>query len=86
MSIRLEVWTIVEKGYDVPEVTPIEVEDKTKFWEHAKALNTLQDVLEKKVLAKVLTCTNAKKLWDKLETIYTGYSKVKRAKLQTFKA
>ena len=60
MSIGLEVWTIVEKGYDVPKVTPTEVEDKNKFWEHAKALNTLQDGLEKKVLAKVSTCTNAK--------------------------
>ena len=59
-SIGLEVCTIVEKGYDVPKVTPTEAEDKKKFWEHAKALNTLQVGLEKKVLAKVLTCTNAK--------------------------
>ena len=42
--------------------------------------------MEKKALAKVLTCTNAKQLWDKLETIYARYSKVKRGKLQTFKA
>ena len=59
MSIGLEVWTIVEKGYDVPKVTPIEAKDKKKFWEHAKALNTLQARLEKKVLAKVLSYTNA---------------------------
>ena len=55
MSIELELWIIVEKGYDVPKVTPKGVEDKKKFWEHAKALNTLQAGLEKKVLAKVLT-------------------------------
>jgi hypothetical protein len=53
--------------------------------EHAKALNTLQVGLSKKILAKVLNCQNAKQLWDKLETIYVGYSKVKRAKLQTLK-
>ena len=86
MSIELELQTIVEKGYDVPKVTPTEVEEKKKFWNYAKALNTLQARLEKKVLAKVLTCTNAKQLCDKLETIYAGDSKVKRAKLQTFKA
>ena len=55
MSIGLEVWTIVEKGYDVPKVTPTGAKYKKKFWEHAKALNTLQSGLEKKVLAKVLT-------------------------------
>ena len=51
-----------------------------------KALNTLQSSLSKKVLAKVLTCTNAKQLWDKLGIIYAGDSKVKRANLQTLKA
>ena len=48
MFIGLEVWTKVEKGYDVPKVTPTEAEDKKKFLEHAKALNTLQARLEKK--------------------------------------
>ena len=86
MAIELEVWTIVEKGYDVPKFSPIEAEDKKKFWEHVKALNNLQSRLEKKVLNKVLTCTNEKRLWDKLETIYARDSKVKREKLQTFKA
>ena len=69
MSIGLEVQKIVEKVYDVPKVNPTREEDKKNFWEHAKALNTLQDGLEKKVLTKVLTYTNAKQLWDKLETI-----------------
>jgi hypothetical protein len=82
MSIGLEVWTLVEKGYDVPKSIPIEVEDKKKNWEHAKALNTIQVGLSKQILAKVLNCNNEKQLWDKLETIYEGDSKVKRAKLQ----
>ena len=70
MSIGLEVWTLVEKGYDVPEVTPTEEEAKNKFWEHPKALNTLQTGLSKKVLDKLLSYGNAKRLWDKLETTY----------------
>jgi hypothetical protein len=81
ISIGMEVWTLVEKGYDVPKSTPIELEDNKFFWEHAKALNTLQAGLRKKILAQVLKCNNAKQLWDKLETIYAGDSKVKRAKL-----
>ena len=42
MSIGLEVWALVEEGNDVPKVTPTEVEDRKKFWEHVNALNTLQ--------------------------------------------
>ena len=85
MSIWLEVWALVEKGYDVPKATPIEAKDRKKNLEHAKALNTLQVGLSKKILAKVLNCNNAKQLWDKLETIYARDTKVKRVKLQTLK-
>ena len=85
ISIGLEVWTLVEKGYDVPKVTPTEVDDKKKFWEHAKALNTIQVGLSKKIISKVLNYKTAKQLWDKLETIYAEDSKVKKAKLQTLK-
>jgi hypothetical protein len=31
ISIELEVWTLVEKLYDVPNVTPMEAEDKKNF-------------------------------------------------------
>jgi hypothetical protein len=85
ISIGMEVWTLVEKGYDVPKATPIEAEDKKKIWEHTKTLNTLRAGLSKKILAKVLNRNNEKQLWDKLETIYEGDSKVKRDKLQTLK-
>ena len=60
MSIGLEVWALVEEGYDVPKITPTEAEDRNKYWEHAKALNTLQVRVSKKVLAKVLSCTSVK--------------------------
>jgi hypothetical protein len=85
LSIGLEVWKLVEKGYDVPKAMPIEAEDRKKFWEHEKSLNTLQVGLSKKILSKVITCNNEKHLYDKLETIYAGDTKVKRAKLQTLK-
>ena len=62
ISIGLEVWALVEEGYNVPKVTPIEAKDKNTFWEHAKALNTLQAGISKKVLAKVLTSKIAKEL------------------------
>ena len=85
ISIGLEFSALVEEGYKVPEVTPIEVEERKKFWEHAKSLNTLQAGVSKKVLPKLLSCISAKQLWDKLETLYAGYSKVKTTKLQSLK-
>ena len=85
MYIGMEVWELVEEGYNSPKDTPTEAEERKKFWEFSKALNTLQAGISKKVLAKVLTCKSAKELWDKLETIYAGDSKVKMEKLQYIK-
>ena len=86
MYLGPDVWELVVRGYAIPEDIPPNLEEKKQYWDHAKALNTLQPSLSKKVLAKVLTCTIIKQLWDKLGTIYAGDSKVKREKLQTLKA
>ena len=59
MSLGPDVWALVVQGYDVPEDIPSNSEEKKQYWDHAKALNTLQSSLSKKVLAKVLTCTSA---------------------------
>ena len=42
--------------------------------------------LARTVFAKVMHCNTTKEIWDKLQTIYEGDTKVKRAKLQTYKA
>ena len=86
MSLGPDVWALVVRGYVVPEDIPSNSEEKKQYWDHAKALSTLQSSLSKKVLVKVLTCTSAKQHWDKLGTIYAGDSEVKREKLQTPKA
>ena len=62
MSIGLEVWALVEEGYDISKTTPTEAKDRNKYWENAKALNTLQVGVSKNVLAKVLSCTSAKQI------------------------
>ena len=86
MSHGPDVWALVVQCYKVPEDTPSNSKEKKQYWDHAKALNNLQSSLSRKVLAKFLTCISAKQLWDKLGTIYSGDSKVKREKLQTLKA
>ena len=37
------------------------------------------------VFAKVMSCPSAKEMWDKLQTTYEGDSKVKEAKIQTYR-
>jgi hypothetical protein len=37
------------------------------------------------VYTKVIHCKSAKEIWDKLQNIYEGDSKVKAAKLQTYR-
>ena len=32
MSIGMEVWALVEEGYNVPKTTPTEAEDRKKYW------------------------------------------------------
>ena len=66
ISIGIEFWALVEEGYNVPKDTPTEAGERKTFWEHAKALNTLQAGISKKVLAKLLTCKSSKELWNNI--------------------
>jgi hypothetical protein len=52
---------------------------------NSKAKNALLNGLDDKVFTKVAHCKSAKDIWDKLRNIYEGDSKVKAAKLQTYR-
>jgi hypothetical protein len=41
--------------------------------------------LRNTVFTKVAHCKSAKEIWDKLQNIYEGDTKVKEAKLQTYR-
>jgi hypothetical protein len=51
---------------------------------NSKSKNALLNGLSEMVFTKVAHCKSAKEVWDKLQIIYEGYSKVKEAKLQTY--
>ena len=42
-------------------------------------------ILARTIFVKAMHCKTTKEIWDKLQTIYEGDTKVKRAKLQNFK-
>jgi hypothetical protein len=52
---------------------------------NSKATNALLNGLCESVYTKVIHCKSAKEIWDKLQNINEGDSKVKAAKLQTYR-
>jgi hypothetical protein len=52
---------------------------------NSKAINALLNGLSDTVFTKVANCKSTKEIWDKLQNIYEGDSKVKTTKLQTYR-
>jgi hypothetical protein len=52
---------------------------------NSKATNALLNGLSDTVFTKVAHCKSAKEIWDKLQNIYEGDTKVKVTKLQTYR-
>jgi hypothetical protein len=50
-----------------------------------KDKSTIMGSLVDSVFTKVMHCDTAKDIWDKLQNIYEGDSKVKWAKIQTYR-
>jgi hypothetical protein len=48
-----------------------------------KSINEVLNGLCESVYTKVIHCKSAEEIWDKLQNIYEGYSKVKETKIQT---
>ena len=86
MFIGLQVWMFVQTRYIYPKSPPTNLEGIKQFGYNAKVVNAILVGLGRAVFSKVMHCKTAKEIQDKLQTIYEGDIKVKRAKLQTFKA
>ena len=85
MYIGLEFWLSVETRYIYPKYPPIGLEEIKKIGCNAKDVNAILDRLARIDFSKVMHCKTTKDIWDKLDTIYEGDIKVKRAKLHNFK-
>ena len=85
ISIGLYVFLYVQTRYIHPKSPPTDLEGMKQFGYNAKAVNAILAGLARAVFSKVMHCKTTKEIWDKLQTIYEGDSKVQRAKLHTFK-
>jgi hypothetical protein len=52
---------------------------------NSKSTNALMNGLCESVYTKFIHFQSAKEIWDKLQNVYEGDSKVKEAKLQTYR-
>jgi hypothetical protein len=53
---------------------------------NSKDTNALLNGLGESIFTKVSHCKSTKEIWDKIRNIYEGDSKVKEAKLQTYRS
>jgi hypothetical protein len=80
-----QVWQSIADGYTTPTVPPTNEKAIKLNENNSKATNALLNGLNDMVFTKVAHCKSAKEIWDKLQNIYEGDTKVKATKLQTYK-
>jgi hypothetical protein len=80
-----QVWQSIVDGYTAPAVPPTNDKAVKLGENNSKAKNALLNGLSDTVFTKVSHCKSAKDIWDKLRNIYEGDTKVKEAKLQTYR-
>jgi hypothetical protein len=72
-------------GYKEPAVSPTNERAIKIDQNNSKATNALLNGLCELVFIKFIHCNSSKEIWDKLQNIYEGDSKVKATKLQTYR-
>ena len=82
---RFQFWQSIVDGYIAPVVPPTNDKALKLGQNNSKEKNALLNGLSETIFTKVAHCKSAKEIWDKLRNIYEGYSKVKAAKLQTYR-
>jgi hypothetical protein len=82
---RFEFWKSIVDGYKEPTIPPTN-DNRTKLsLNNSKVKSSLMNGLCDSVYIKVMHCSSAKYIWEKLHNIYDGDAKVKEARLQTYK-
>jgi hypothetical protein len=81
----LEIWQSIVDGYIVPTVPPKNDKAMKLGQNNFKATNALLNGLSETLFTKVVHCKSAKEIWDKIQNIYEGDTKVKETKIQTYR-
>jgi hypothetical protein len=80
-----EIWQSIVDGYTTPTVPPTNDKAVKLGQNNSKDKNALLNGLSETIFTKFAHCKSAKYIWDKIQNIYEGDSKVKAAKLHTYR-
>jgi hypothetical protein len=80
-----EILQSIVDGYTTPTVLPTNDKEMKLNQNNSKATNALLNGLGESIFTKVSHYKSPKDIWDKLQNIFEGDSKVKVAKLQTYR-
>ena len=83
ISMNLDLWNIVENGFQLPSKPMNEWSDLEKkyFSLNAKAMNALFCALNKNEFNRISTCETTFDIWRTLEITHEGTSRVKDSKV-----
>jgi len=66
-ALGYDIWEAVENGYTTPFTPITDAADKKAYGNNSKAKNVIMCGLVDSDLLRVMNCTSAKEIWDKLK-------------------
>jgi hypothetical protein len=85
-TLGVDIWHSVVNGYVIPGNAPTDPNEKKLMSCNSKSRHVILGALAPTIARKVMGCSTAKEVWDKLKSIYEGDPKVKKVKLQRHRA
>jgi hypothetical protein len=86
INLGVDIWYSVVNGYVIPNNSQTDPNEKKLMSCNSKSINVILAALAPTISSKVMGCSTAKDVWDKLKSIYEGDPKVKQVKLQRHRA
>lgn len=83
-SLGFDLWDFLEEEYQRP-LAVVTKEQRKEFTYNANEMNAFLACLPESQLVKLLDCTSAKAIWDKMSSCYKVGNKVKKSKLQWYR-
>jgi hypothetical protein len=76
-ALGVDIWYLVVNGYVIPNNAPTDPNEKKVMSCNSKARHIILEALAPTIASKLMGCSTAKEVWDKLKSIYEGDPKVK---------
>ena len=83
MSLGPEVQHFCQTKYQATSTLPTDQDERKAYIANEKAMNSITSGITDSVFTKIMHCTSAKEMWEKLVGLYDGDSKVKKEKIQS---